>query len=135
MAAAKKTATTKAKPAPEPEVAEEETIFGVADVAELIKVKTGKVVKTRDLRILLRKLARDGRLDREIIAGNRARWVFSGPEDPAVEKIIEAFEAGELDADKKAKLDALKARKAAQKAEAKAAAEAEEGDDEEELEE
>jgi hypothetical protein len=134
MAAAKKStakATVKATPAPEPEVTEEVETFGVADVAELIKTKTGKVVKTRDLRILLRKLARDGRLDREIIAGNRQRWEFDGADDPRVEVIIEAFENGELDADKKAKLDALKARKAAQKAEAKAAAEAEAGDEEE----
>ena len=130
MATKAKAATAKATPAPEPEVAEEALVFGVTDVAELIKTKTGKVVKSRDLRILLRKLARDGRLDREIIAGNRARWEFDGPEDPRVEAIVEAFEAGELDADKKAKLDALKARKAQQKAEAKAAAEAEEGEEE-----
>lgn len=131
-AAAKKT-TAKAKPAPAPVEAEVEgeVIFGVSDVADLIKTQTGKEVKTRDLRTLLRKMARDGRLDREIVAGNRARWEFDGPEDPRVEAILEAYSNGELEADKKEKLDALKQRKAEQRAAAKAAAAAEEGDDEE----
>ena len=133
MAATKATAKKQtAKPAAPVEVEttpEVETIFGVQDVAELIKVKTGKTVKSRDLRTLLRKMARDGRLDREIVAGNRARWEFDGPSDPRVEAILEAYENGELEADKQEKLEALKKRKADQKAaEAKAAAE---GDDEE----
>ena len=127
-----------AKPAPAKVVEatpEPEAIFGVQDVADLIKVKTGKTVKTRDLRTLLRKMARDGRLNREIIAGNRARWEFEGPSDPAVEAILEAYEAGELDADKQEKLAALKERKAEQRAAAKAAKEAEEAEGgEEELE-
>jgi hypothetical protein len=129
--AAKPAAKAAAKPAPAAAAAE--TAFGVGDVAELIQVKTGKVVKNRDLRTLLRKMARDGRLDREIVAGNRARWEFDGPDDERVEKIIEAYEAGELDADKAEKLAALKERKAAQRAAAKAA-EAEESDEDEELE-
>lgn len=127
---------TVAKAAPA-EAPTEETTFGVADVATLIKERTGKEVKTRDLRILLRKMAKDGRLNREIVAGNRARWEFEGADDPAVAAIVEAFENGELDDDKKAKLDALKARKAEQKAAAakeKAAAEGESADDEVELE-
>ena len=139
MAAAAK--TTKAAPAKAkaeavaPE-ATEEAVFGVSDIADLIKVETGKVVKTRDLRILLRKLARDGRLDREIIAGNRARWEFDGPEDPRVEAVLEAYKSGELEADKQEKLQALKDRKAAQKAEkAAAAAAAAESDEDEVLEE
>lgn len=137
---AAKAATTKAstKKAAAPKVeevaTEEAEIFGVAQVAELIQVRTGKEVKTRDLRILLRKLARDGRLDREIVAGNRARWEFDGADDPRVEVIIEAYENGELEADKKEKLDALKQRKAAQKAAAAAEKAAAEPEAEEELE-
>lgn len=136
MAATKATAKKQtAKPAAPVEVEttpEVETIFGVQDVAELIKVKTGKTVKSRDLRTLLRKMARDGRLDREIVAGNRARWEFDGPEDPRVEAILEAYENGELEADKQEKLAALKERKNEQRA-AKAAKEAEaaEGGEEE----
>lgn len=136
-APAKKTPAKAAKPAAPvaPVAAEEETVFGVSDIAELIKVRTGKEVKTRDLRTLLRKMARDGRLDREIVAGNRDRWTWTGPNDPEVDTILEAYEAGELEADKKEKLDALKERKAAQRAEKKAAAEAEAADDEELIEE
>lgn len=113
----------------------DEVAFGVADVASLIKTRFGKDVKTRDLRTLLRKMARDGRLDREIVAGNRARWEFDGPEDDRVEAILEAYGAGELDQDKAEKLAALKERKAEQRAAAKAAKEAEADDDDEELEE
>ena len=131
-ASAKKATTKAAKPAPKPAPVEEDTIFGVSDIAEIIKVQHGKEVKTRDLRTLLRKMARDGRLDREIVAGNRERWTWSGPDDPEVELILEAYAAGELEADKKEKLEALKARKAEQRA-AKKAAEAE--DEDEELEE
>lgn len=134
--ATKKTAapkTTKAA-APAPEAAETEAAFGVAQVAEIIQVRTGQTVKTRDLRVLLRKMASDGRLTREIIPGNRTPWTFEGPEDPQVEAIVEAFEAGELEADKKEKLDALKAKKTAERAAKKAAAEAE-ADEAEEVEE
>lgn len=116
--------------APVEAVESTEVEFGVSDIAELISVKFNKVVKTRDLRTLLRKMARDGRLNREIVAGNRDRWVWTGPNDPEVDTILDAFENGELEADKKEKLDALKERKAAQRA-AKKAEEAEaEGDDE-----
>ena len=115
-------ATKKAAAAPKAEeVVVEAEIFGVSDVADLIRVRTGKEVKTRDLRTLLRKMARDGRLDREIVAGNRARWEFDGPEDARVTAILEAYESGELEADKQEKLQALKDRKAAQRAAAKAA--------------
>lgn len=131
-----KSTTKAAKPAEtvEAEATETETVFGVSDIAELIKVETGDEVKTRDLRTLLRKMARDGRLDREIVPGNRERWTWTGPEDPEVAKIITAYTDGELEADKKEKLDALKAKKAADR-EAKKAADAEAAGDEEELEE
>lgn len=122
-APAKPTAPAVVKPKAPATPEEAEAIFGVSDIAELIKVDTGKEVKTRDLRTLLRKMARDGRLDREIIAGNRERWVWEGPNDPEVDTILEAYKNGELDADKKEKLDALKARKAEQR-EAKKAEEA-----------
>jgi hypothetical protein len=135
MATAKKAAAKPAaKPAAEKAAPAAEVAFGVSDIAELIKVRFGKEVKTRDLRTLLRKLARDGRLNREIIPGNRERWSWSGPKDPEVDTILEAYENGELEADKMEKLNALKERKAAQRA-AKKAAEAEAEDETEEVEE
>ena len=109
-----------------------EVAFGVADIVTLIKEKLGQTTTTRELRTLLRKMARDGRLDREIIPGNRARWEWSGPNDPEVKAILKAFKAGELEQDKKEKLEALKEQKAARKAAAAAAAAEAEDDDEDE---
>ena len=96
----------------------DDVIFGVADIAAHLTEKTGKKVTTRELRTLIRKMARDGsgRVDREVIPGNRTRYSWSGIKDPEVQAIIKAFDSGELEADKKEKLDALKARKAEKKA-------------------
>jgi hypothetical protein len=96
----------------------DEVTFGASDLARLLSEKAGKTVSPRELRTLIRKMARDGsaRVNREITAGNRTRYNWSGPEDPEVKAIIAAFEGGELEADKKAKLEELKQRKAEKKA-------------------
>lgn len=140
--AAKKTTAAAKKTAPAPEVEEvasgqQEVTFGVADIAKMLSEGRDKPVTTRELRTLIRKMARDGsgRVNREIIPGNRSRYDWSGPEDPEVVAIVEAFNNGELEADKQEKLAALKERKAQQRAEKQAAAEVEESDeDDEELE-
>jgi predicted RNA-binding protein YlqC (UPF0109 family) len=97
---------------------QEEVTFGASDLARHLSEKSGKTVSARELRTLIRKMARDGskRVNREITAGNRTRYNWSGPEDPEVQAIIAAFEGGELEADKQAKLQELKDRKAAKKA-------------------
>lgn len=150
MAAAKKTATKtrkKATPAPEPEVVDEdlemdedleemeadevedapksggqqEVTFGVSDLAKWLSAKFDKKVTPRELRTLIRKMARDGsnRVDREIKAGNRSRYDWpDGLKDPEVKAIVLAFKNGELEADKQEKLQALKDRKAKKTAEA-----------------
>lgn len=96
----------------------EEVTFGASDLAAHLAETSGKKVTARELRTLIRKMARDGskRVDREIKAGNRARYNWSGLKDPEVKAIIAAFNSGELEADKKEKLDKLKADKAAKKA-------------------
>jgi hypothetical protein len=132
-------ATKKAAPAPEPvdeeleldevdedeaedtgskKSSQQEVTFGASDLAKHLTEKSGKTVSTRELRTLIRKMARDGsgRVNREITAGNRTRYNWSGLDDPEVQAIIKAFDGGELEADKKAKLDELKARKAEKKA-------------------
>lgn len=158
MATRRTTATTKkAKPAPVEEVDEDieeleeleddsveeaapkkkgaaaAVTFGVADLAAHLSEKHNKKITTRELRMLIRKLARDGRVDREIIPGNRSRYDWSGLNDPEVKRIIKAYEAGELDADKAEKLAELKkrgeAKRAAKKAAAAKAAEEDEDDD------
>lgn len=98
--------------------------FGVVHIAEHLASK-GISVSTRELRQLIRKMARDGsnRVDREIVAGNRARYDWpKGLQDPEVKAIIKALQGGELEADKKEKLDALKLRKEELNAAKKAAA-------------
>jgi hypothetical protein len=96
----------------------DEVVFGASDLANHLSEKSGKKVSTRELRTLIRKMARDGsgRVNREITPGNRTRYNWSGLEDPEVQAIIKAFDGGELEADKKAKLEELKARKAEKKA-------------------
>ena len=96
----------------------DDVTFGASDLARHLTEKHGKAVSPRELRTLIRKMARDGqgRVNREITPGNRTRYNWSGPEDPEVKAIIAAFEGGELEADKQAKLQELKERKAAKKA-------------------
>jgi len=93
--------------------------FGASDLARYLTEQTGKEIKARDLRTLIRKMARDGsgRVNREITAGNRTRYDWEdGLKDPEVKAIVKAVKAGELEAGKKEALDALKARKAEKKA-------------------
>lgn len=96
----------------------EEVTFGAADLAKLASKKTGKDYNARAIRQLLRKMARDGsgRIDREIVAGNKSRYNWSGPDDPEVKAVLRAIAGGELEAERKAALDKLKADKAKKKA-------------------
>lgn len=98
--------------------AQQTVTFGASDLAKHLSEISGKTVSTRELRTLIRKMARDGsgRVNREIVPGNRARYDWSGVNDPEVQAIIAAFNGGELEADKKAKLEELKQRKAEKKA-------------------
>lgn len=119
------------KPATKKSSAAQEVTFGIRDLCALIKKKTGDDVDPRAIRTLIRKMARDksGRIDREIVPGNRQRYDWSGPNDPEVTAIIKAYQGGELEAEKQAKLAALKEQKAAKTAAKKAAA-AKEADEE-----
>ena len=125
----------------------DDVVFGASDLAKWLNENVeGAKVDARGIRTLIRKMARDGsgRVNREIVPGNRTRYNWSGPTDPEVKAIIKAFKAGELEADKQEKLAALKENKAkkdaaappAKKAgtkKAKPAPVVEEEDDDEEL--
>lgn len=102
--------------------------FGVAHLAAYLSEKTKKEVTTRELRTLIRRMAReteraDGpRVNREIVPGNRTRYDWPlGLKDPEVKAIIAAYVGGEGETAKKEALDKLKADNAAKRA-AKAAA-------------
>lgn len=88
--------------------------FGIQELCAHIKEETDKDYTPREVRTLLRKMARDGsaRVNREISADNRSRYSWTGTDDPEVEAVIAAVAEGEIEADKKAALDALKQRKA-----------------------
>lgn len=93
--------------------------FGVADLCKYLSKKMGKEIKPRELRTQIRRMARedDPRVDREIVAGNRARYDWpDGLKDPEVKRIIRAVTGGELEEGKKAAFAALKERKAAKDA-------------------
>lgn len=97
------------------ETTEEEHVFGVRDLCALILEETGKEYNPREVRNLLRKMAREDkpRIDREIIAGNKSRYEWpDGADDPEVQAVLEAVSGGEIEEAKKAALDKLKADKA-----------------------
>lgn len=136
MAKGKKGSTAEAEPEVE-ELAESEesetpakakkddVTFGVADLCALVKKETGKDYSTRDMRTLLRKMAREDkpRVEREVIPGNRARYDWpKGAKDPEVQRVLKAVGAGEIEDGKKealAKLKESKAKKDAAKGEGK----------------
>lgn len=103
----------------------EDDIFGVRKLIELIEEETEKVYTPREIRTLLRKMAQDGkgRVERQIVAGNKTRYEWTGPTDPEVKRILKAVTGGEVEAGKKEALDKLKASQAAKKAKAPAKAE------------
>jgi hypothetical protein len=135
-APAKSKAKAAAK-APKPE----DNVWGVRALIALIKEKTDKEYNPREVRTLLRKLAREGGgVEREIVAGNKTRYEWTGPEDPEVRAILKAVKGGAIEESKKAALDKLKADKAAKaaakpapaaKAKAKSAPVADEDDEDE----
>lgn len=94
----------------------DEVAFGAADLAKLASEGRDKPITARDLRTLLRKMARDGRLNREITPGNRTRYSWSGPNDPEVKAILKALKGGELEQGKQEALAKLKEQKAAKQA-------------------
>ena len=114
---AKKSTKAKAKVEKAPV---EKIEFGSQWLAEHVNDEAGTSHSPYTLRILLRKLVKDGVLTRDESQG-RARYAFTGPEDPQVVAIVEAVKSG---ADKKAeaeRLQGLKDKRAAKKAEAKPA--------------
>lgn len=109
-----------AEAAPKKKKGNDDVEFGASDLAAHLSEVTDKVISARDLRTLLRKMARDGRITREITPGNRTRYSWSGPNDPEVKMIVKSVKGGELEQGKQEALSKLKEQKAAKQA-AKAA--------------
>lgn len=100
----------------ETESTQDEVVFGASDLAKAASKLMGKTITARQVRVLLRKMARDGRIDREIKQGNRTRYSWTGPKDPEVKMILKAIKDGELEQGQKEALEKLKKDKAAKKA-------------------
>lgn len=129
-------AAAKAKSAPAVEVEELETeevteapakekapeiTFGTKQLADHINAETGSSYDSYALRVVLRKMTKDGILERNE-ADSRSRYSFTGPEDPQVQAIVNALKEGYGEKAKQARLDELKAKREAGKTTKKPAA-------------
>lgn len=102
--------------------------FGTAQLAEHVGKATGKTYDGKAIRVLLRKMAKDGVIARTV-GEDRARYSFTGPDDPQVAAIVTAIKSGAAEKAKAESLEAAKASKAAKKAPKKAAPVAADDDD------
>jgi hypothetical protein len=140
-AKAKAAPASRAKAAPVAKAAppKEAIEYGSAWLVEHVNTQAGTSYTASALRILLRKLTKDGVLERD--SEGRQRYNFpKGAKDPQVVAIVKAVKSGAGEKAKQERLDALKAQRAASKkaapaktvrsrARAKAAPEPEEDDD------
>lgn len=100
-----------------PEVPAEPESFGVRSLIALVKAKTGKEYTPREVRTLLRKMARNQEgVNRDIVAGNKTRYEWTGSKDPEVLAIVKQIKGGAIEVAKKAALAKLKEDKAARDA-------------------
>jgi predicted transcriptional regulator len=102
----------KAKPA---KVSAPKIEFGTKELAEHVNKEAGTSYDAYNLRILLRKLTKDGVLER-VESEGRSRYSFTGPTDPQVVAIVAAVKDGAADKAKQERLDKLKADRATKKA-------------------
>lgn len=96
------------KPAKAKKAAAPKIEFGTKELAAHVNEETGSTYDAYNLRILLRKLTKDGVLERTETEG-RSRYSFTGPEDPQVQAIVEAVKSGAAEKAKQERLDKLKA--------------------------
>lgn len=102
-------APAKAKKAAAPKIE-----FGTKELAAHVNAEAGTTYDAYNLRILLRKLTKDGVLER-VESEGRSRYSFTGPEDPQVIAIVEAVKSGAAEKAKQERLDKLKADREAKK--------------------
>lgn len=85
---------------------------GTAWLVDHVNEQLGTEHPATAIRVVLRRLAKDGKLDREV-GETRTRYEFSGPNDAIVKAVVKAVKSGAVKADRDEKLTALKAKKAA----------------------
>jgi hypothetical protein len=104
-----KSATAEPKPKPAPKRPEVE--FGTQWLVDHVNAACGTSYKPYDLRVLLRKMAKNNVLDREV-GTDRSRYSFTGPDDAVVKAVVKNVKSGAVEAEKKTALDKLKERTA-----------------------
>lgn len=105
---------SKAKAAPAPAPKAEAIEFGSAWLVEHVNEQAGTSYSASALRILLRKLTKEGVLQRD--SDGRQRYNFpKGEKDPQVKAIVKAVKEGAGEKAKQERLDALKEQRAAKK--------------------
>lgn len=113
-APAKKEKASKAAPAAAPKA--ESIEYGSAWLVEHVNDEAGTSYTASTLRILLRKLTKEGVLDRDS-EGGRQRYNFpKGANDPQVRAIVKAVKAGGAEKAKTERLEDLKAKRSTKKA-------------------
>lgn len=114
--AAPKASKAAAKPAPTAtKTANDPIEYGSAWLVDHVNTEAGTSYTASTLRILLRKLTRDGVLERE--AEGRQRYNFpKGANDPQVKAIVKAVKGGAAEKAKAERLEGLKEQRAAKKA-------------------
>jgi len=114
-APAKKTKAKKAAAEKPAKVAAPKIEFGTKELAAHVNAEAGTSYDAYNLRILLRKLTKDGVLER-VESEGRSRYSFTGPEDSQVVAIVEAVKSGATEKAKQERLDKLKSDRADKKA-------------------
>jgi hypothetical protein len=99
---------TKAKAAvKEPKAESTNTGMGASWLAEYVNEELGTEYTAANMRVILRKMAKDGDLEREV-GTDRARYQFTGEKDPTVRAVLKRARAGEADTAKAERLAAAK---------------------------
>lgn len=88
--------------------------FGTKELAAHVNAEAGTSYDAYNLRILLRKLTKEGVLER-VESEGRSRYSFTGPEDPQVQAIVAAVKDGAAEKAKAERLEGLKAQRAEKK--------------------
>lgn len=93
--------------APKAEPKAESTGMGAAWLAEYVNEECDTELTAANIRVILRKMAKEGEFDREV-GEDRARYQFTGERDPIVKAVIKRVKNGEVAQAKAERLAAAK---------------------------
>lgn len=63
--------------------------LNINDLVEIVEEKSGKQISAADARVHLRKLAKDGEIEK-----GEGRWSFAGKTDPAIKAVVALVKSG-----------------------------------------